>query len=208
MKYKQLISFNPITTVIQLTDANNASKEEDLVRSYVMSPEMEKRIADTMIGQLQFDEFNDNKGIFLVGNYGTGKSHLMSLISAVARDAKYLDAVQNKKFAEDARRIAGKFEVLRIEIGASTMSIRDIIFSKIKEDFKARGIDFTYAAQNEIVNNKGILEDMMALFAKKYGEDKGYMVVIDEVLDYLKGRKDMEAILDFGFLRELGEICS
>jgi len=208
MKYKELINFNPITTVIQLTDANNVTEEEKLVRSYVMSDEMEKRISDIMIGQQQFDEYNDNKGIFLVGNYGTGKSHLMSLVSAVAHDAKYLDMVQNKKFAEDAKIIAGKFEVLRIEIGASTMSMRDIIFSKIKDDFKARGLDFSYPAQNEVVNNKGILNDMMALFASKYGDDKGYMVVIDEVLDYLKGRKDMEAILDFGFLRELGEVCS
>ncbi len=96
MKYSQLISFNPITTVIQLTDANKTSEEEKLVRSYVMSDDMEKRIADNMIGQLQFEEFNDNKGILLVGNYGTGKSHLMSLISAVAHDAGYLSMVQNK----------------------------------------------------------------------------------------------------------------
>ena len=153
------------------------------------------------------NEFNDNKGIFLVGNYGTGKSHLMSLVSAVAHDSKYLSMVQNKRFAEDAKRIAGKFEVLRIEIGASTMSLRDIILSKIKEDFKARGLLFSYPAQNEIVNNKGILTDMMALFAGKYGEDKGYLVVIDEMLDYLGGRKEQEVKLDFGFLRELGEIC-
>ena len=66
MKYSQLISFNPITTVIQLTDANKTSEEEKLVRSYVMSDDMEKRIADNMIGQLQFEEFNDNKGILLV----------------------------------------------------------------------------------------------------------------------------------------------
>ena len=169
MKYKQLISFNPITTVIQLTDANDVTEEEKLVRSYVMSDEMERRISDIMLGQLQFEEYNDNKGIFLVGNYGTGKSHLMSLVSAVAHDAKYLDMVQNKHFAEDAKVIAGRFEVLRIEIGASTMSLRDIIFSKIKEDFKSRGIDFSYPAQNEIVNNKGVLNNMMALFAEKYG---------------------------------------
>ena len=207
MKYSQLISFNPITTVIQLTDADNASEEEKLVRSYVMSDDMEKRIADTMLGQLQFEEFSDNKGIFLVGNYGTGKSHLMSLVSAVAHDANYLGMVQNKKFAEDAKIIAGKFEVLRIEIGASTMSLRDIILSKIQEDFKSRGLDFSFPAQNEIVNNKGILTNMMALFAGKYGEEKGYLVVVDEMLDYLGGRKEQEVKLDFGFLRELGEIC-
>ena len=208
MKYSQLISFNPITTVIQLTDANIASEEEKLVRSYVMSDDMEKRIADIMLGQLQFEEFNDNKGVLLVGNYGTGKSHLMSLITAIAHNANYLGMVQNKLFAEDAKIIAGKFEVLRIEIGASTMSLRDIILSKVKEDFNVRGLDFSYPAQNQIVNNKGILTDMMALFAQKYGEDKGYLVVIDEMLDYLGGRKEQEVKLDFGFLRELGEICT
>ena len=57
MKYKQLISFNPITTVIQLTDANDVTEEEKLVRSYVMSDEMEKRISDIMLGQLQFEEY-------------------------------------------------------------------------------------------------------------------------------------------------------
>lgn len=207
MKYSQLIQFSPITTVIQLTDANNASEEEKLVRSYVMSDDMEQRISDIMLGQLQIDEYNDNKGLLLVGNYGTGKSHLMSLISAVAHDTRYLPMVQNRKFAEDAKRIAGRFEVLRIEIGASTMSLRDIILSKIKEDFKTRGIDFSYPPQDQIVNNKGILENMMALFTAKYGDDKGYLVVIDEMLDYLGGRKEQEVKLDFGFLREIGEIC-
>ena len=208
MKYSQLVNFSPITTIIQLIDANKLSEEEKLVRSYVMSDDMEKRIADIMLGHLQFEEFYDNKGILMVGNYGTGKSHLMSLVSAVAHDAKYLEMVQNKRFAQDAKIIAGKFEVLRIEIGSSTMSLRDIILSRIKEDFKARGLEFSYPAQNEIVNNKGVLTDMMALFASKYGEDKGYLVVVDELLDYLTARKEQEIKLDFGFLRELGEICA
>ena len=52
MKYRELISFNPITTVIQLKDADNASEEEKLVSSYVMSDEMAKRISDIMLDQL------------------------------------------------------------------------------------------------------------------------------------------------------------
>ena len=38
--------------------------------------------------------------------------------------------------------IAGKFEVLRIEIGGVTMSLREILFGFIEDDFAARGIDF------------------------------------------------------------------
>jgi len=36
------------------------------------------------IPQLQFAEPGDNMGLLIVGNYGTGKSHLMSVLSAVA----------------------------------------------------------------------------------------------------------------------------
>ena len=32
-------------------------------------------------------------------------------------------------------------------------------------------------------------------------------MVVDELLDYLRSRKDLELILDLGFLREVGEVC-
>jgi DNA replication protein DnaC len=44
----------------------------------------------SMIPQLSFDESVDHKGVLVVGNYGTGKSHLMSVLSLVAEDAAYL----------------------------------------------------------------------------------------------------------------------
>ena len=46
---------------------------------------------------------------------------------------------------------------------------------------------------------------MMEIFASKYG-DRGYLIVVDEFLDYLGGRKEQEVKLDLGFMRELGEI--
>ena len=46
----------------------------------------------------------------------------------------------------------------------------------------------------------------MAAFAEKYGDERGYLVVVDELLDYLRTRKDTELMTDLGFMRELGEI--
>ena len=38
-----------------------------------------------VIPNLQFEtQAADNKGVLIVGNYGTGKSHLLSLISGLA----------------------------------------------------------------------------------------------------------------------------
>ena len=45
---------------------------------------MAEKLITLVVLQLQFDQPGDNKGLLVVGNYGTGKSHLMSVISAVA----------------------------------------------------------------------------------------------------------------------------
>lgn len=205
MRYADLISFNPIESIIQLTSANNLDKEAELVRSYVMSDDMADKLKNNMLSQLRLDEVIDNKGVLLVGNYGTGKSHLMSLVSAVARDKSYLNSVQNKQFASDALCIAGKFEVLRIEIGAVQMSLRNIILNKAQQDFKERGLLFSFPDERNIITNKEVLLNMMEIFASKYA-DRGYLIVVDEFLDYLGGRKEQDVKRDLGFMRELGEI--
>ena len=209
MKYSELINFNPIESIIQINEADDKAKAISLAKSYVMSDEMAEKLERGIINELKLDEVVDNKGVLLVGNYGTGKSHLMSVISAVAADADNLQYLQNKKFSKEMERIAGKFEVLRIEIGSTTMSLRNIVLNRIAQDFNKRDLVFTFPKDGEIINNKDVLESMMEIFLSKYPE-KGYLIVVDEFLDYLGGRKEQEIKLDLGFMRELGEIvkCS
>lgn len=205
MKYRELIQFDPIVTVIELKSADDSAKAKELVRSYVMSDDMADLVSAKILSQLGLTDVVDNKGVLLVGNYGTGKSHLMSVISAIAADSSYLDFAQNEKFREAAKPIAGKFEVLRIEIGSTEASLRTIITSNIEQDLARRGVTYKFPDVGNITNNKDALVAMMAAFAGKYG-DKGYLIIVDELLDYLKGRKDNELMQDIGFMRELGEI--
>jgi len=44
---------------------------------------MAERLVTVVFPNLQFEPA-DSKGILVVGNYGTGKSHLMSVLSAIA----------------------------------------------------------------------------------------------------------------------------
>ena len=142
MQYSALTSFYPIEDVIQLKTSEDAEKSREYVKNYVMSDSMAENLKFALIEQLRLDKMIDNKGVFIVGNYGTGKSHLMSVISAVAFDSENLKYLQNKNFAEFIKPIAGKFEVLRIEIGGVTMPLREILFEFIREDFEKRGINF------------------------------------------------------------------
>lgn len=207
MKYSELISFNPIEDVIQLTTADDSDRAREYVRTYVMSDKMAEDLQAPVIDQLQMDEVVDNHGVLIVGNYGTGKSHLMSVISACANNADNLKYLHNKKFAEAMKPIGGKFEVLRIEIGGVTMSLREILFGFIQDDFEARGIDFETPDFSNVRDNKKLIKDMMSAFSSKY-PDKGYLIVVDEFLAYLTSRDERQIVLDLEFLRALGEMCS
>ena len=200
MRYSELINFQPIESTIQLIEAGEKEEAKKLVQTYVMSDSMAENLKAPVIGQLQMDEVIDNKGVLVVGNYGTGKSHLMSVISSIATDADNLQYLQNKTFAKEMECIAGKFEVLRIEIGGVTMPLREILFGFIQEDFDKRGISFETPDFTNVRDNKKIIKDMMMAFSEKY-PDKGYLIVVDEFLSYLTSRDERQIVLDLEFKR-------
>ncbi len=206
MKYGDLIQFDPIETVIQLRDADQLNEAAQLVATYVISDEMADKLLDVVFPQLQFEYPADNKGVLVVGNYGTGKSHLMSVISSIAEHAELATSLRNARVAEGAAAIAGKFKVIRTEIGSTTMSLRDILTAQLEEYLAALGVNYRFPPADRIPNNKGAFEDLMATFGERY-PDHGLLLVVDELLDYLRTRRDQELILDLNFLREVGEVC-
>ena len=205
MQYGDLIQFEPIESVIQLLDANRPDEAKKLVSTYVISDDMAERIAMQMIPQLSFDEAVDHKGVLVVGNYGTGKSHLMSVLSLVAEDADYVSMIRHPKVADAASAIAGKFKVHRIEI-SSQMSLRDIITQQLEVFLDKQGVSFSFPAADKVINNKAAFEEMMAAFAEVH-PNHGVLLVVDEFLEYLRSRKDHDLVLDLSFLREIGEVA-
>ena len=128
MLYRDLVQFDPIETVIQLREADRKDAARRLVRSYVISDRMADVLTGVVLPQLLFDQPADNKGILIVGNYGTGKSHLMSVISSIAEHTDLADIVTHPKVAAAARNaVAGQFQVLRTEVGTTRMTLRDKI---------------------------------------------------------------------------------
>ena len=206
MKYRDLIQFQPIESVIQLEQANSLEAVQQLVRTFVFSDRMAEQLRDLMFPNLQFDVPADNKGILVVGNYGTGKSHLLSLISGLAEHPEAAAQVTNKDVGSAAGVVTGKFKVVRVELPATKKSLRNIICGRLEDFMAAEGISFAFPADDQVDSNKDDLSEMMAQFAEKY-PDHGLLLVVDELLDYLRTRKQHDLILDLGFLRELGEVC-
>src|SRR5690625_2986767 len=206
MKYSELIHFEPIDEVIQLRLADEESVARELVETYVISDRLADQLNGLVLPHLQFEAPQDNKGLLVVGNYGTGKSHLMAVLSAVAEHAELAERISHPAVADKAKAIAGRFKVIRIEIGAVTMPLRDIICGQLEEHLSEMGVSFNFPSTDAVTNNKDAFVEMMGAFQQKYS-DHGLLLVVDELLDYLRGRRDQELVLDLGFLREVGEVC-
>ena len=208
MQYKELIQFESITTVVKLVNTNELSVAEKLVKTFVFSKKMIDDLKEVIIKNL-ITEFPpepkiETKGIQIVGSYGTGKSHLMSLVSAIAENADLLNLLQNEELSSVFKPIAGKYKVLRFEIGTDR-PLKDIVFSQIERYLKKVGLEYKF---NEESNEswKSLLQDMMAAFEEKYPTFH-FLVVIDEMLEYLKGRNPTSLNNDLMLLRQLGEAC-
>ena len=205
MRYRDLVQFEPIESVIQLLHADRPGEAEKLVSTYVVSDDMANRITNLVIPQLSFDESVDHMGMLVVGNYGTGKSHLMSVLSLVAENADYAPMLQHPDVAKDASAIAGKFKVHRIEI-SSKMPLREIVTQELEGFLEKQDVGYSFPPADKVVNNKAAFDGMMTAFAENH-PNHGILLVVDEFLDYLRSRRDLELISDLSFLRELGEVA-
>jgi hypothetical protein len=204
MKYGDVIDFNPITSVIKLVD-DSSDKLRRNVETFVFSKKMIEDIAAQVIPNLDTTTGGtEQKGIAIVGSYGTGKSHLMSVISAVAQDADMLKYVQSGEAKDMFSCFAGKYMVLRFELGTDK-PLRDILFTRIEDFLQNNGLDYHFDAESRL-SYKELLQNMMGAFEEKF-PDKYFLIVIDELLEYLKGRDPIPLNQDLSVLRQIGEMC-
>ena len=204
MKYKELLNFEPITEVVKFSRTFEKEYQENLVKTFVFSKTFKDVLIPKIVKNLDFDLAGETFGIQVVGNYGTGKSHLMSLVSLIAEDESLVNLVKAEKTKKELQAIAGKFKVLRFELG-NEESLWEIITYKIETYLKELGVKFSF----EDHSPKTYIEKvqlMMAEFEEVY-PDKGFLIVIDEMLSYLKGRSSDKLNNDLAVLQHLGHAC-
>jgi hypothetical protein len=130
----------------------------------------------------------------------------MSVIAALAEFPELRTALRRDDVGESFTPISGRFQVIRFDIGASNMSLRDIVCVELTKGLAERGVEYAFKSLEHVTNTKDSLVEMMSAFESVF-PNEGLLFVLDEMLDFLRGRKDGELIQDLAFLREVGEIC-
>ena len=205
MKYRELIQFEPINEVVKFDRLKNDDYRRSLVRDFVFSTTYEKVIIPELCKNLDYTASYDTYGLQIVGNYGTGKSHLMSLFSLIAEDEQYLPLVKSDKARQVLHNIAGKYKVIRFELGNDDELWR-IVCYQIDQQLKTWGMNYSISNDKlpDMYTDK--LNRMMAQFENSF-PNKGLMIVIDEMLSYLKGRSGSDKInRDLAVLQALGQM--
>ena len=205
MRYSDILQFEALTDLIQLDKLGVDSYREDIVRNFVYPQYFIETIIPAIIKNLSFEE-SDRKGVQIIGNYGTGKSHLMSLVSLIAEDAKYLEKVTNETAKSTMQPIAGKYLVLRFEM-QTDKNLWDIITYQLGRYMQSIGVDFTFDPESRDMYGDQ-LDQMMAAFESKYPQ-KGFLLVVDEMLSYLQNRAAQGQLPhDLQVLQALGQQCA
>ncbi|MCF8567890.1 DUF6079 family protein [Alicyclobacillus tolerans] len=204
--YGELFTLNPIETVIELNDADNKSKAKRLVSTFVVTPTLAEQIEEVAIPQLDVDDSTEGKGIFFVGNYGTGKSHVMSFLSLIAEDEAFLSCLNDQTYCELLKPISGKYKVKRLQLAGTLMSLYDIVADQLCELAVELGFNFEFKPATKVPNVKIEFMRYMQAFEEVY-PNKGVLLVIDELLHYLESRNDHDLKVDLSTLQALGE-CS
>src|SRR5690554_2902441 len=179
MKYKELINFEPITEIVKFSRTKDSDYQKSLIKTFVFSDTFKDHLIPLMMRNLDFAQSGESFGLQVVGNYGTGKSHLMSLVSLIAEDESLLELVDESKPKEELSSIAGKFKVLRFELG-NIESLWEVVTYQLENYLKEIGVDFSFEGHGpKPYFDK--LKLMMAEFEEQY-PDKGLLIVVDEML--------------------------
>src|SRR5438270_10287006 len=97
MKYREVVQFDPVVDIKVLVEADDFEKAREDVRTFVVSDRMLSQLRDIIVPNLEFDRPQDNKGLLIVGNFGTGKTHLMSAIAAIGEHAEFAKDLRNQE---------------------------------------------------------------------------------------------------------------
>ena len=207
MKYKDLIQFESVDEIIMFDKLGSENYRERLIKSFVFSESFEEFIIPRICYELDLEATHETKSLQIVGDYGTGKSHLMSLFSIIAEDAHYLEFVKSQKAKNCLKTIAGKYKVIRFEI-AGRQSLWDMLTYRIDRTLEEWGIEYSIFEDNRPTTYYEKLESMLAVFEEAF-PNKGLMIVIDEMLSYLQGHAQPDLLADdLQVLQALGHISN
>ncbi len=201
MKYRDLIRFQPIENLLRIDDTADPQTAAALADTFAVSLETRAAIAERILPQLHLEP--PGRGILLMGSYGTGKTHLMSLIAGVAEGTLPPEALRDQQCARAAAAIEGRYKVVRAAVEPSIQPLRELLLAEIQG----------YLLQEDAIDDEHpelpVSPDSFDRIMEKFNSrfpDHALLLLVDGLTDYLKARSESALASDIEFLSELSRM--
>lgn len=201
---KELFNFEDIQQVIAI---GNIENEQEMVEKFVISPNLKEDLLE-FLEYLKGNKPDKNISVDVIGNYGTGKSHLLTFLSLILSNPNMIEYIQDEEIKNEFKSLNKEYLVVKYELPGQDKSLEDIFFYRVrkqlKEDYgiEIRDID----SSNEKKDPKELIEEILLTIKEKY-PNKGLIVILDEYSDFLKSKESSKQNLDLNFTRQIAE-CS
>jgi len=142
-KIRDLVEVPPVRTVVQLADLRDEALSRELIESFVFTREAEF-VLTTFLNQVAEGQ---GRGFFLEGNFGSGKSHLLSVLSMLLNNT-FKNVMSGKELSnEKLGELVGKLgqrDYLVVEVSLVEHSNReyleDIVIKAVEERLQKKGV--------------------------------------------------------------------
>lgn len=199
----RLFNYTVIKDVVDIdTDLRQVDLQKELISSFIISEGLEQQITDF------FDNLKkpNHKAVKIIGNYGSGKSHLIAFLVSVINNPSLRDLIKNQKVRKAADEIARSFYTIQFELQPVDVDLSFFFFKELEKQIqRTYGIEIPKLT-SDIIDYKEHLANIIEAL-KSHDPSKGLLVVVDEVSDFLQAKESFKIKRDFQFLRVVAQVC-
>lgn len=199
----RLFNYTVIKDVVDIdTDLRQVDLQKELISSFIISEGLEQQITDF------FDNLKkpNHKAVKIIGNYGSGKSHLIAFLVSVINNPSHRELIKNQKVRKATDEIVRSFYTIQFELQPVDVDLSYFFFKELEKQIqRTYGIEIPKLTP-DIIDFKEHLANIIEAL-KSHDSSKGLLVVVDEVSDFLQAKESFKIKRDFQFLRVVAQVC-
>jgi hypothetical protein len=204
-RLRDIIDVPDVKTVIQLSDIHDKVLKRRLAEDFILTSEVYSHLK-TICGMIRDDE---GAGIFLEGNFGSGKSHFLTIISLLFN---YREAWQPLLTQEPDLTVLHEglslreyltAEVSLVEYSSKT-GLEEIIAGSIVEAYRRKYEAPLFDPHITLPERREFYENLEEKLRDR--KASGLILLIDELSEFLRSKPESRSFNeDIRFLQYLGE---
>ena len=199
-----LFKFEEIKDVVDIdSDLKELASQKEIVKSYIISESLENQIVEFFLNL----EKPNHKAIKVIGNYGSGKSHLIAFLISLVNNPELASLVQNDVVCNAVKKINRKFVTVQFELMPGAIELQTWFFREIAKQLKSKyNLEIPQFDFKKDINPKDNISAILEII-KRQDSSIGLFVVIDEISDFLTQKPPDLMNRDIQFLRVIGQVC-